>query len=77
MATLNGILGNEKATRLANVGLDKVAAARLRTDGHDVPESLDLPSAIRCLGTNVFLKNAEYRSIAEGLIALSELTRGE
>lgn len=77
MATLNGLLGDERAERLASVGLDKVAAARLRADGHDVPASLDLPSAIRCLGTNVFLKNAEYRSIAEGLIALRDLTRGE
>lgn len=76
MATLNGILGDERARRLAEVGLDKVASARLRFEGHNVPESLDLPSAIQALGTNVFLKNAEYRSIAEGLLALNELTRG-
>ena len=76
MATLNGILGNDRAARLVNAGLDKVAAARLRAEGHDVPESLDLPSAIKALGTNVFLKNAEYRSIAEGLIALRDLIRG-
>jgi len=76
MATLNGLLGNERAARLANIGLDKVASARLRAEGHDVPSSLDLPSAIRALGTNVFLKNAEYRSIAEGLVALRDLVRG-
>lgn len=76
MATLNGLLGNDRARRLANSGLHKIAAARLRVEGHDVAESLDLPSAVRALGTNVFLKNAEYRSIAEGLIALRDLLRG-
>lgn len=76
MATLNGLLGNERAARLAHAGLDKVASARLRAEGHDVPESLDLPSAVQALGTNVFLKNAEYRSIAEGLVALRDLVRG-
>jgi len=76
MSTLNGLLGDERAHRLASIGLDKVASARLRAEGHNVPESLDLPSAICALGTNVFLKNAEYRSIAEGLVALRDLARG-
>lgn len=73
---LERLVGKEAAHRLRNLGLHKIAAARLRAEGFDVPEELDLRSAIQTLGTRTFTKNAEYRYIMEGLIALGELEKG-
>jgi len=73
MISLEKLLGKEAAERLHNLGLHKVAAARLRAEGHDVPEELDLRSAIQALGTNVYQKNAEYKEILEGLVAFDDL----
>ena len=75
MLTLNRLLGDDKARRLAETGLHKVAAARLRLEGHSVPESLDLRSAIQALGTNVYVKSASFKKILEGLVALDSLDR--
>jgi len=44
-------------------------------EGHDVSGDLDIKAAVQALGTNVFLKNAEYKNIAVGLAALSNLTQ--
>lgn len=77
MLTLNRVLGDERAKRLAETGLHKVAAARLRFEGHNVPDSLDLRSAIQALGTNVYAKSASYKKILEGLTALDALSRSE
>lgn len=76
MMKLNHLLGDETAAKLAHTGLHKIAAARLRAEGHSVPEELDLRSAIQALGTNLFVKNAEYKLILDGIIAAHELTRG-
>jgi len=73
MISLEKLLGKEAAERLHNLGLHRVAAARLRAEGHDVPEELDLRSAIQALGTNVYQKNAEYKEILEGLVAFDDL----
>lgn len=70
---LEQLVGHETALKLRNLGLHKVAAARLRADGHDVPDELDLESAVRALGTNIFRKNAEYKRIHDGLQALEQL----
>jgi hypothetical protein len=75
MISLEKLLGKEAAERLHNLGLHKVAASRLRAEGHDVPEELDLRSAIQALGTNVYQKNAEYKQILEGLVAFDDLTQ--
>ena len=75
MLTLNRLLGDARARRLAETGLHKVAAARLRFEGHDVPESLDLRSAIQALGTNDYRKSASFKKILEGLTALDSLSR--
>ena len=70
---LDRLLGKEAAHRLRNLGLHKIAAAKLRKEGYAVPDELDLKSAIQVLGTKTFLKNAEYRDIINGLVALHEL----
>ncbi len=77
MLTLNRVFGDERARRLAETGLHKVAAARLRFEGHDVPDSLDLRSAIQALGTNAYVKRASYKKIMEGFTALDALIRSE
>ena len=75
MPTLNSLIGEKSARKLASLGLHKIAVARLRAEGHDVPAELDLRAAVQALGTNVFLKNASYKSILEGLVAYSNVTR--
>ena len=72
---LNDLIGDELAKKLASAGLHRVVAARLKKEGHDVSDELDIKSAVKALGTNVFMKNAEYKSIAEGLAALANTTR--
>jgi hypothetical protein len=72
---LERLFGKEAAHRLRNLGLHKVAAAKLRTDGHAIPDELDIRSAIQALGTNVYQKNAEYQSIVEGIVAFDDLTK--
>ena len=72
---LDKLIGTDAAQRLSGLGLHKVAAARLRAEGYDVPEELDIYSAVRVLGTRAFQKNAEYQSILQGLIALEELEK--
>jgi len=58
------------------VGLHKLAAARLKAEGFDVPDELDFPNAIKVLGTKLYTKNAEYKNVLDGLVCLRELTRG-
>jgi len=70
---LDRLIGKEAAHRLHNLGLHKIAAAKLRAEGYDVPPELDLRSAIQVLGTKTFQKNAEYNDIIQGLAALQEL----
>lgn len=70
---LDKLIGKEAAYRLRNLGLHKIAAAQLRTEGFDISSELDLPTAIYVLGTKTFLKNAEYRNIVNGLTALNAL----
>lgn len=77
MPKLNHLLGDESAKKLASTGLHKIAAARLRAEGHQIPEELDMHSAIQALGTNLFLKNAEYKVILDGIVAANELSRGQ
>lgn len=69
------LLGKEATDRLCNLGLHKIAAARLRSEGHQVPTELDMHSAIQALGTNVYHKNAEYKGIIEGLATLDDLMK--
>lgn len=72
---LDKLFGKEAAHRLRNLGLHKIAAARLRAEGHSVPDTLDLRSAVQALGTSIFHKNAEYQAIVEGIVAFDELTK--
>jgi hypothetical protein len=73
---LENLIGNVAATKLRTRGLHKIAADRLRSDGHAITGDLDLKAAIQALGTNVFLKNAQYKRIFEGLVTLDNLTNG-
>lgn len=74
---LEQLVGHETALKLRNLGLHKVAAARLRAEGHKVPEELDLRSAVQALSTNIFTKNSEYKRIYDGLRALEQLLSEE
>lgn len=73
--SLESLIGPASASKLRTLRLHKIAAARLRTEGHDISGDLDLKSAIRALGTNLYVKNAEYQHILEGLISLDKLTQ--
>lgn len=75
--TLENLIGTEAAQKLRATGLHKLAAARLRSEGHPVEGDLGLRSAIQALGTNVYIKNAEAKRIFDGLISLDNLTREE
>ena len=75
--TLENLIGAEAAWKLRTTGLHKLAAARLRAEGHPVEGDLDLRSAIQALGTNVYVKNAEAKRIFDGLSSLDSLTREE
>lgn len=76
MIDLKRLFGEEGARRLTKTGLHKLAARRLQAEGHNVPDELDLRSAIQALGTNIYVKNAEYKNILDGIICLRELSRG-
>lgn len=77
MINLERLVGKESAQRMRNAGLHKLAAARLQAEGHDVPDELDLRSAMQALGTNIYIKNAEYKNIVNGVVCLQELTKGK
>lgn len=70
---LERLLGKEAAARIHGIGLHKLAAARLAMEGHRVPRELDLRSAVQALGTNLYIKNAEYKSVIEGLRSFESL----
>ena len=72
---LERLLRPESAHKLRTLGLHKIAAARLRAEGHDIPGDLDLKAAVQALGTNLYVKNAEYKQILEGLVSLDKLTQ--
>ena len=75
MIRLNDLIGDALAIKLASAGLHRVVAARLIKEGHDVSGDFDIKSAVQALGTNVFLKNAEYKRITVGLAALANLSQ--
>jgi len=58
---LNDLIGDEAAKKLASAGLHRVTGIS------------DIHSAIKTLGRDIFMKNAEYKSIAEGLAVLANL----
>jgi hypothetical protein len=71
---LTALVGQETEDKLRSGILHKIAAEFLRSEGFKVGEELDLKSAIGALGTQAFLKNAEVKTIFEGLVALHELS---
>jgi hypothetical protein len=73
MINLEKLLGKESAWKLRNAGLHKMAAERLRSEGHSIDGDLNLRSAIQALGTNLYIKNAEYKNIIDGLVCLGAL----
>lgn len=75
MINLENIFGKETAWKLRNVGLHKLAAERLRADGYPIDGDLNLRSAIQTLGARVFIKNAEYKNIIDGIMCLSSLMK--
>ena len=71
------LIGKEAEMKLRGGILHKIAAEHLRERGFDVGPELDLRGAITALGTEAYIKNAETKSIFEGLVALHELTSEE
>lgn len=71
------IIGKEAVAALQSNLLHKVAAESLRAQGLDVGNEMDLRGAVAAIGAQAFLKNAEANTIAEGLVALREIERGE
>jgi hypothetical protein len=77
MINLERLLGKESAWKLRNAGLHKLAAERLRSEGHPVDGDLNLRSAIQALGTNLYIKNAEYKNIVDGIMCLGALAEDQ
>lgn len=76
MIDLERLFGKESVQRMSRVGLHKLAAMRLQAEGHNVPDELDLRSAIKALGTNIYIKNAEYKNILDGITCFRDLVQG-
>ena len=76
MINLEKLLGKESAWKIRHAGLHKLAAERLRSEGHQISGDLSLRSAIQALGTNLYIKNAEYKNIVDGITCLSALVEG-
>lgn len=77
MINLEKLLGKESAWKLRNTGLHKLAAERLRSEGHHIDGDLNLRSAVQALGTNLYIKNAEYKNIIDGIVSLGALMEGQ
>lgn len=73
MIDLEKLFGKESAWRMRHAGLHKLAAERLRSEGHRIDGDLNLRSAVQALGTNLYIKNAEYKSIIDGIVCLGNL----
>lgn len=71
------LIGQEAVAALQKKMLHKVAAETLRSDGIDIGPEVDLRGAVAAIGTQAFLKNAEANTIADGLVALREIERGD
>lgn len=69
------LIGKEAELKLRSGILHKIAAEQLRERGFDVGPELDLWGAVAALGTEAFMKNAETKSIFEGLVSLHELSQ--
>jgi len=76
MISLEKLFGKESAARMHQAGLHKLAAERLRAEGHAIDGDLTLRNAVQALGTNLYIKNAEYKNIVDGITCLGELMRG-
>jgi len=76
MISLERLFGADRAHAMRTAGLHKLAAARLRKEGHHIEGDLSLRSAVQALGTNLYIKNAEYNNIVNGMLSLRELTKG-
>jgi len=63
--------------KVAREGLHRVVAARLADEGFQIDEMSSLKTAAHVLGVKLFMKNAEYRRMAEGVESLRALERGE
>lgn len=76
MIDLEKLLGKESAWKMRHAGLHKLAAERLRAEGHQITGDLNLRSAVQALGTNLYIKNAEYKNIIDGVVCLNALVGG-
>ncbi len=63
-------------SKIASQGLHGVVAAKWRADGFKVASMLD-HEAFAVFGTKLYIKNAEYRRIVDGLSALNKLSSGQ
>lgn len=77
MLSLDRLVGKESANHMRSIGLHKIAAARLQKEGYDVPDELNLRAAIQALGTNIYIKNAAYKNVLDGVVCLKELMQGQ
>ena len=73
---LENIMGKEAAARMRAAGLNKLAAGVARSEGIPVSDRFDLRDAMTALGTRLYIKNAQYKNILDGLESMRSLKRG-
>jgi hypothetical protein len=70
---LAGLVGVDGARKLYSGQLHKIAREELRQQGYTVGDELDLKTVVAAIGAEMFKKNAEYKTIFEGLVALHDI----
>lgn len=70
MIDARGAMGEKLASLARGFGIHKLAAERTGKEEFDVRATLE------DLGAKIYLKNAEYKNILDGLACLSELVKG-
>lgn len=76
MMKLAELIGHDKAQRLKTAGLHNVLAAKLASEGRPIEDPQGLRGFVEAFGTELFSKNAQYKSIVDGILALEELQKG-
>lgn len=71
MIDARNVMGEKLAALARGFGLHKVAAERIGRHDFDVRATLE------DLGAKIYLKNAEYKNILDGLACLDALVKGE
>lgn len=72
---LERLLGQEKCARLCGAGLHlhRTFAKTAADEGLPAPAEINLKTAMQLIFTRMFLKRAEWRTIANGLQAVQDV----